>query len=437
MENKNGENVMMVENISFVINTANNELENLQLLLKSLQKNLDRDTHQIIVFIDSDNQGTYEWLKSVKGDFNDLKIITHSLPPCIGYSRNNNLLVELSDNEIVSYLQSDMVISPGYDTDILRDLENNCILSATRVEPPLHGESPQTITKNFGISPNEFNLDEWNQYAPTVKQDRSSDYFFAPVTFYKSVWLNMGGYDTLFRRSREDSDLVQRCLHLGIKLKQTHNAIVYHFTCTSSRGKDWHNKDNQEAQERVKLQNQADMLELRKFIKKWGGFNHGTDKLVRYDADIIIRNSERISHGNIYQIEPFFSKVLVDNTNEIEVLHGYQKFENSFANQLLGFTDEQWNSAKKYYNQSDNSGIYNTIDNFDNKYNVLVEIDGNNITQQDMYNIQLIHPILSENSEKTGQFELGNIKITINKLVKNTIISMSNPKFDKNLLSIE
>ena len=85
MENKNGENVMMVENISFVINTANNELENLQLLLKSLQKNLDRDTHQIIVFIDSDNQGTYEWLKSVKGDFNDLKIITHSLPPCIGY----------------------------------------------------------------------------------------------------------------------------------------------------------------------------------------------------------------------------------------------------------------------------------------------------------------------------------------------------------------
>ena len=112
MEKHNGEFIMMVENITFAINTANNELENLKLLLKSLQKNLDRDTHQILVFIDSDNQGTYEWLKSVKGDFNDLKIITHSLPPCIGYSRNNNLLVELADNEIVSYLQSDMVQNP-------------------------------------------------------------------------------------------------------------------------------------------------------------------------------------------------------------------------------------------------------------------------------------------------------------------------------------
>ena len=66
----------MIENVSFVINTARNELDNLKLLLKSLQKNLDRDTHQILVFIDSDNQGTYEWLKSIKNDFNDLKIIT-------------------------------------------------------------------------------------------------------------------------------------------------------------------------------------------------------------------------------------------------------------------------------------------------------------------------------------------------------------------------
>ena len=437
MEINNGDINMKPQNITFAINTANNELENLKLLLKSLQKNLDRDTHQILVFVDSDNQGTYAWLKSVKNDFNDLKIITHKLPPCIGYSRNNNLLVELAENEVVSYLQSDMVISPGYDTDVLRDLEDNCILSATRVEPPLHGESPQTVTKDFGLDPEDFPFETWNEFAPTVKENKESNYFFAPVTFYKSVWLTLGGYDTLFRRSREDSDFVQRCVHNGVKLKQTHNAVVYHFTCTSSRGKDWHNKDNEQAQERVQMQNQADMLELRKFIKKWGGFNHGTSKLIRYDVDLKITNPERLALSNVYQIEPFFSRVWLDNNQEVETLKGYQQFENTFANKLLGFTDEQWNTAKKYYNQSNYEGIYDSVDNFKDDYNVLVEIDGLNITQEDMNNIQLLHPILTENFKQQGTFQLGNLKLTIKKLVENTVVNMTNPVFDKNLLNIE
>ena len=238
-----------MKQISFVINTAVNELEHIKLLLNSLKLNLDGDKHEILIFIDNDNQGTYEYLKSIKNDFFDLKIITHKLPPCIGYSRNNNLLVELAKHNIVSYLQSDMVISPHYDTDILNQIEPNTILSATRVEPPLHGESDKTITKDFGVHPKDFNLEKWNNYSLTIKEDREDNYFFAPISFYKNVWLDIGGYDTLFRRSREDSDLAQRCLFKGIKLKQTFNAIVYHFTCTSSRGTDWFNEQNPQAQQ--------------------------------------------------------------------------------------------------------------------------------------------------------------------------------------------
>ena len=179
------------------------------------------------------------------------------------------------------------------------------------------------------------------------------------------------------------------------------------------------------------------MLELRKFIKKWGGFNHGTSKLIRYDIDLKITNPSNLAHSNIYQIEPFFSKVWMDNQSEIEIVKGYQKFENSFANQLLGFTDEQWNTAKKYYNQSNTEGIYDSFENFSEDYNVLVEIDGANINQTDMNNIQLIHPILTQNLDQEGTFELGNIKITIKKLVENIVVNMTNPVFDKNLLTIE
>ena len=238
----------MLKPISFIINTCVNELEYVILLLNSLKINLDNNKHEIIVFIDSDNQGTYDYLKSIQNDFFDLKIVTHILPHCIAYQRNKNILVESTKYDIVSYLQSDMVISPHYDTDILSQIEPNTILSATRVEPPLHGESDKTITKNFGLKPSDFDLEEWNKYSISIKKEDELEYFFAPITFYKDVWLSIGGYDTLFRRSREDSDLVQRCVHKGIKLKQTFKAIVYHFTCTSSRGKDWFNKQNIEAE---------------------------------------------------------------------------------------------------------------------------------------------------------------------------------------------
>jgi len=48
--------------ISFCINTAKNELEYIKLLFKSLKENLKLDQHKIIVFIDTDNEGTFEWL---------------------------------------------------------------------------------------------------------------------------------------------------------------------------------------------------------------------------------------------------------------------------------------------------------------------------------------------------------------------------------------
>ena len=426
-----------MKQISFIINTAVNELNHISLLLKSLKLNLDGDKHEILVFIDNDNQGTYEYLKSIKDQYYDLKIITHKLPPCIGYSRNNNLLVELAKHDIVSYLQSDMIISPHYDTDVLKELKSNMILSATRVEPPLHGDSVEKITKDFGTDPLEFDLDKWNKYSVTVKEDKMMDYFFAPITFYKNLWLGIGGYDTLFRRSREDSDLVQRCLHKGIKLKQTFGAIVYHFTCTSSRGKDWFKKDNIEAQNRVKLQEQADQIELKRFIRKWGGFNHGTEKLNKYNVDLKIQNSSKISPYIIQNIEPLFSKVWIDDFNLYKTLLDNVSKEHELANKLLNFTDKQWEKTSKYHNLIDYKSILvlqnDHILEYD-KINVQLIINGETLIQSDFEVINNIHKII-ENYEE-GTYEYGNITLhIINKIkINNTICT--NPDFDMNLLNI-
>ena len=151
-----------MKNISFLINTSVNTLDHVKVLINSLKINLnDEANHEILIFIDSDNEGTEKYLLEEKSNFTDLKIITHNLPPCLSYQRNKNLLVELAKYDICSYLQSDMVISPNYDLDVLKDLKENQILSSTRIEPPLHGDSDEKITKDFGADPNKFDLNKF------------------------------------------------------------------------------------------------------------------------------------------------------------------------------------------------------------------------------------------------------------------------------------
>lgn len=417
--------------VSFLINTSVNAFDHTRLLLESLRQNLSSpDSHEFIVFVDSDNQGTEKWLNTQKDNFRDLKIVTHNLPPCIGYSRNNNLLVDMAKNEIVSYLQSDMVVSKDYDLDILKDLKENQILSSTRIEPPLHGQSYEKVTKDFGVTPDQFNLKEFTEFAQTVKEDKRINYFFAPLTFYKKTWQNSGGYDTLFRRSREDSDLLQRLVHQGVEITQTFNANVYHFTCIASRGKDWFDRSNAKAQRRVMLQQEADGIELRKFIRKWGAFTHGMI-LNRYDVDVVFEDEPDIA--TVEFSEPYYSRVWSkEGTAYAELSRRFSSVQ-SVANSLLNFTNDQWDSSKKYYN----------VDKIDEKlcigrpkdYNVLVTLKGKPMAGF-AETTSAIHRIIEQYD--IGVYNYGEAQIDIRKKVlDNPPLKVINPKFDMSLLEIK
>ena len=259
------------------------------------------------------------------------------------------------------------------------------------------------------------------------RKTKLSIIFFAPITFYKKTWLNVGGYDTLFRRSREDTDFVQRCLHFGISLNQTFKANVYHFTCLTSRGKDWFNSNNTEAQRRVELQNQADQIELNKFVRKWGSFSH-TEPLNRYKVDLVFNSNEikLLKH-----IEPFFDKIYTSLDCKVMV----EEYDNHhvLANQLLNFTEEQWKVNKKYYNQ------YSISNKFKNsiptEYDVLVTSD-NVIDNQFLEICYNIHALIADYN--IGKYKYGNVDIEIkNKVLNNPPIKVINPKFDNNLLEIK
>ena len=422
--------------ISFLINTSVNTLDHVKLLLKSLQINLHSKDHEILIFVDSDNENTVEYLRKQKKNFNDLKIITHKLKPCVGYSRNNNLLVELAKHDIVSYLQSDMVISPDYDLDVLKDLEDNCILSATRIEPPLHGVSDRTLTKDFGVDPDEFKWDEFQKYSVEAKKDYQIEYFFAPFTFYKKVWLDVGGYDTLFRRSREDSDLLQRFIQKGVKIKQTFKANVYHFSCVSSRGKKWFDTQNLDAQSRVQLQNFADQIELRRFIKKWGRFNHGEEKLRKLDMDLILVDSSSNRLSLLGQLEPYFSRVWVDSEEEKERVMGFYRREHNAANELLKFSDQDWDFAKQFYNQIDYDKVFQV--GVPQEFNIMVTVDvQKNGANFFFENINHLSDIIQD--PEPGVYELGMATIEVRKVVNlaDNQVVVENPSFDYSLLNIE
>jgi GT2 family glycosyltransferase len=339
-----------MDNISFCINTSVNELDHIKLLFKSLKINLSSKEHEILVFIDSDNQNTFEWLLTQKHIFPNLKILKNHLPICYGYARNINEMFKLASNQIVSYLQSDMVVCKNYDLELLKRIEPNMVLCSTRIEPPLHGNSGEKITYNFGLDPLQFDLTQFTEYAETQKQDKTIEYFFAPFTMYKEVWNSIGGHDTQFRRSREDSDILTRLILNDTKIIQTWSALVYHFTCVSSRGVNWFDSTKTETQTRKIKQQQADEIELRRFIQKWGKFFHSTEKPFYYkiNANILGDISNMLA---FLRVQSYFNEVFIEEESLIDSLQSIFKDDHIVANELLNIPNNIWEEYNYLYNQ--------------------------------------------------------------------------------------
>jgi len=392
-----------MSNISFCINTSRNELNHVKLLFSSLQNNLSSLEHEIIVFLDSDNQGTFEWLLEQKTIFPNLKILKNELPICYGYARNINEMFKAATNDIVSYLQSDMVVCKDYDIGVLKALEPNMVLCSTRIEPPLHGNSGEKITYDFGLDPTTFELDKF------------------------TVWTSIGGHNTIFRRSREDSDVLLRLVLNGVSIVQTWSAMVYHFTCTSSRGSKWFDRFNEEAQARVRLQEEADKIELHRFIRRWGKFHHSTTKHKRYNISAIVKGRD-LPLADFLAVECFFDSVYVEDPHMIRLVQEAYNGEHLAANKLLNISSEDWAQYGYMYNQQmaeDRIKLQQEVYSDD----ILVSFDLAKLTPQ-LYTDFIINlQDIVETVDELGIFEYGPFQITINAKndVASKLITVTNP----------
>jgi GT2 family glycosyltransferase len=400
--------------ITFCIASANNEKEYTKLLLKSLKDHTQLEKHEILIFIDSDNQGTYEALLELQKDMPMMRLCKNPNDWPIGSQRNVSIMFNKASNDIVCYLQSDMVVGKNFDKHVSLNLtDENVVLSCARIEPPLHPGSPEKIVKDFGIVPEEFQYDNFNKFVDELQKENRPNMVghFAPFAIYKSTWFDkLGGFDTQFRCSREDSDMIIRMELLGLNMIQSWNACVYHFTCVSSRGKDWFKKD-QEADYKNALQQNADFQELKRFIRKWGFFGHHPKPVYNVTFNIDI---DRFVDVNVLKwLEPYCKKMYLSDAAVASQLASQLDFEsNYFSNLRLNYTPSRWKSVQHLFNPTDFQKKIRSLE-FPVEGDVVISFKYSEIfeSKDSQHFIENIHEIVHNNEE--GEFEWGPFTIQI------------------------
>lgn len=408
--------------ITFCIASANNEREYTHLLLRSLQQNTDISKHEILIFIDSDNQNTYESLMEKKSELPNMRIHRNTSGFPIGSQRNVSLMFGAAKNDIVCYLQSDMVVGKNFDKHISDNMDDEkTVLSCARIEPPLHPPGPEKIVKDFGITPEEFKWNDFNQFVAELQSENRPNMIghFAPFAIYKRIYFDvMGGFDTQFRCSREDSDFIIRLEQNGLTAIQSWNACVYHFTCVSSRGKDWYKQD-EDAKYKNVLQQNADSEELKRFIRKWGFFGHHPKPV--YNIGLFIDMDKFVDTQLLEYVEPYFTNIYINDKLVTRQLKETAQFKSHYyANLRWKYSHEHWESKSHLFTPVDfENRIQYLIDQSEITNDAVMSIKFSDLvkafTIEDSVDVRTViensHSVID--SYDIGEYELNGLRINI------------------------
>jgi hypothetical protein len=335
---------------------------------------------------------------------------------------------------------ADMYACPNLDAEILKHLKLGKVVSATRIEPPLHPDGPEKILKDFGIEPEEFDEEGLLNFVSDhvgTREDETTNGIFAPWAIYKKDFQGVGGHDPLFApQSKEDSDIFNRFVLAGYDLIQTWKGFVYHMTSRGSRFKDGAMR-NPEGQVFMKGRESDEWLKqnirsTRNFIRKWGTMVMH-DKFLKpvispkYNIGFIIKNCT-INH--IRSLEPWCSVLYVDLKQEdinkyIQETQQETLYDLSKRVALLidfdflatkGVDDEGGPETTELTDLSGKSedaskGYWLS----ESTHDVLVEVDGSKMENKHFEFIQSL-PYIIQDTNDLGKFTYDIFDITINSL---------------------
>ena len=376
-----------MDKITFCIPSKNN-LRYLKTCIPSIRKNAYRKDHDIIIFVDSDEDGTIDWLEKVKDKYGIKYFVNPDIGNALyGIGKAYDFCIENSSTDIFMIFHADMMLGKDADLYAYNHLKSKSVVCATRIEPPLHPNNGEKIILNFGIWPEEFAEENFNSYVEQQKNDNKiTEGIFAPWMMYKKEFLELGGHDVRMHSCREDSDIFNRMLLAGFKFIQPWNSLVYHLT---GRGAGSFDGD-----ERRHKQWKEDMNKSTKeFIRKWGSNVKHTSLMKpivtpKYNIGFIINNSKDVQL--IEALEPWCSSLYVDQSREQFIKLEQENTICDLSKKVLPIDNEKNNE-------------------------ILVSIDGSKFTSQDFQIIQQLGEIIKD-SGQIGKFELSNLTIEIFKM---------------------
>ena len=395
----------MTDRVMSFIQPSRNNLKYLKWSYHSIRKNLGY-RHEICWADDCSNDGTWEWMKEIIDKDHNVKIHRNEGPTRLGHTILYDTLVDMASNDIVMIYHADMYACPGMDEEVLKHLERGKVVSATRIEPPLHPDGPEKILQDFGIEPEEFDEHRlWNflEEDKLHSEDKLTEGIFAPWAIYKDDFLAIGGHDPLYApQSKEDSDIFNRFVLAGYELIQTWQGFVYHMTCRGSRFKDGALR-NPAGQVFMKGRESTEWLtqnlrSTRNFIRKWGHFvKH--DKYMKpiiphkYDVGFVVENC---GTDMLKELEPWCSDIYGDWVGHKG--YGVNKYIEEEQ------PDTQFDLSKRIHSH-----------HITPKNDVVVEFDCNKLNQNNFQTIVNLSEILQESGE-VGEMELDIFKLNIKSL---------------------
>ena len=382
--------------ISFIIPSYNN-LRYLKNAYRSIRTWEDKD-HEIVILDDASVDGTSEWLDSLKDP--NLIIWKNETGKRIGHTITYDIGVDLSTNDIFSIFHADMFVGENYAKNLVKHLDRGKVVTATRIEPPLHPNGKEKITRDFGVWPEDFKEDDFIKFV-REEQERSKDQttkgIFAPWSMYKEDYLKVGGHDPLFAPfPYEDSDIFQRFLLAGYEVLQSRDALVYHLTC---RGHKW-------TDDKIigKVDDSFKELEVNKrknFIRKWGSWIMNDEWMhpiiiPKYNTCLIADNVDSVEQ--LDNLEPWFCHTVIDSFDLVA-----QYLYREQPNTTLDMSERI--SSKEMEEYSD--------------YGVKIYIDLHQLTPEEYGTLGKMNLILDELNKSMsyeGDYQLGNIKVHVDSL---------------------
>ena len=402
--------------ISFIQPSRNN-LKYLKWSYDSIRKNLSPD-HEICWADDFSDDGTWEWMNEIVKKDKNVKIHRNEGPTRLGHTILYDTLVDMATNDIVMIYHADMYACPNMDKEVLKHLERGKVVSATRIEPPLHPDGPEKVLCDFGIEPEEFDeegLLEWINQWRKGEEHATTEGIFAPWAIYKDDFLAIGGHDPLYApQSKEDSDIFNRFVLAGYETIQTWQGYVYHMTCRGSRFKDGALR-NPAGQVFMKGRESSEWLaqnlrSTRNFIRKWGHMVKHDEYLKpivppKYNIGFVVDNCDM---NILRELEPWCSDIYGDWV-------GHKGFGvNKYIEEEQPNT--QFNLKKKIHSQHLNP----TND-------IVIRFDAQKLTSQNFQILVNLSEILKDSGELgTMQLEIFHLDIkSLNTYEKELIVCES------------